>query len=74
MAHTRRCPWQNGQGVDRPMLGMRLLAADHGLTHPLFSDPVFLDSKTWRVSTSHLGADCITVRVSTGGVGWGVRG
>jgi hypothetical protein len=56
------------------MLGMRLLAADHGLTHPLFSDPVFLDSKTWRVSTSHLGADCITVRVSTGGVGWGVRG
>ena len=58
------CFPQNGQGVDRPMLGMRLLAADNGLSHPLFADPIFAKSKTWKLSTSHLGADCISVRGS----------
>ena len=48
--------------MDRPLLGMRLLGAEHGLSHPLFDDPVFVKSKSWVMSTSHLGADCTSVR------------
>jgi carnitine O-acetyltransferase len=42
------------QGVDRHFLGLSLLL-EEGETKPaLYSDPVFIRSKTWRVSTSHL--------------------
>ena len=46
-----------GHGVDRHFLGLRMLCSgmDEGMAMPdLFNDPVFIRSKTWRASTSHL--------------------
>jgi len=43
-----------GKGVDRHFFGMSMLLTDKDTTPMLFSDPVYLRSKTWRVSTSHL--------------------
>jgi len=42
------------QGVDRHLLGLALLVKDGEQAPDLFSDPVFIRSKRWRVSTSHL--------------------
>ena len=42
------------QGVDRHFFGLSMLVEDGEETPPLFSDPVFIRSKRWRVSTSHL--------------------
>jgi hypothetical protein len=48
------------------MLGMRLLGAEHGISHPLFDDALFAKSKSWTLSTSHLGADCTKVPYGAG--------
>ncbi len=54
---------QNGEGVDRPLLGMRMLAARMGMKpHAMFTDPAFSLSNTWRLSTSHLGSKSTKVR------------
>jgi carnitine O-acetyltransferase len=42
------------QGVDRHFFGLSMLVEDGEETPPLFSDKVFIRSKRWRVSTSHL--------------------
>eukprot|EP00581_Thalassiosira_minuscula_P013944 CAMPEP_0183714242 /NCGR_PEP_ID=MMETSP0737-20130205/8834_1 /TAXON_ID=385413 /ORGANISM="Thalassiosira miniscula, Strain CCMP1093" /LENGTH=668 /DNA_ID=CAMNT_0025943149 /DNA_START=139 /DNA_END=2145 /DNA_ORIENTATION=+ len=41
-------------GVDRHLLGLALSVKDGEASPPLFSDPLYIRSKTWRVSTSHL--------------------
>jgi carnitine O-acetyltransferase len=43
-----------GMGVDRHFLGLSLLAEQGEAMPDLYSDPVFVRSKTWRVSTSNL--------------------
>jgi carnitine O-acetyltransferase len=44
-----------GHGVDRHFLGLRMLCGTNEEELPaLFKDPVFIRSKTWRASTSHL--------------------
>ena len=42
------------QGVDRHFFGLSLLVQDGDRAPDLFADPVFVRSKRWRVSTSHL--------------------
>lgn len=42
------------QGVDRHFLGLSLLVKDGETAPDLYADPVFIRSKRWRVSTSHL--------------------
>jgi carnitine O-acetyltransferase len=57
---------QNGEGVDRPMLGLRRMAAMHNIPMPgLFTHPAFSRSNSWRLSTSHLGGPHTSVRVSS---------
>lgn len=43
-----------GLGVDRHFLGLSLLAENGEAVPDLYSDPVFVRSKRWRVSTSNL--------------------
>jgi len=43
-----------GNGVDRHLFGMSMLADDKDKMPAIYSDPLFIRSKTWRVSTSHL--------------------
>lgn len=43
-----------GKGVDRHFFGMAMLADEKDKMPDLYSDPLFIRSKTWRVSTSHL--------------------
>ncbi|KJE95504.1 hypothetical protein CAOG_005952 [Capsaspora owczarzaki ATCC 30864] len=44
-----------GRGVDRPLLGMRMLAIEGGLEVPaLFKDPAYSRSTTFRLSTSQV--------------------
>lgn len=43
-----------GMGVDRHLLGLALSVKDGEVAPPLFSHPLYVRSKTWRVSTSHL--------------------
>jgi carnitine O-acetyltransferase len=47
-----------GQGVDRHLFGLSMIASEAGVSSEnrpdLLNDPVFIRSKTWRVSTSHL--------------------
>ena len=43
-----------GKGVDRHFFGMAMLADEKNKMPDLYSDPLFIRSKTWRVSTSHL--------------------
>jgi len=42
------------KGVDRHFLGLSMLAKDGESLPDLYGDPVFVRSKRWRVSTSHL--------------------
>ena len=42
------------QGVDRHFFGLYLSVQDGKMAPDLFKDPVFVRSKRWRVSTSHL--------------------
>ena len=46
----------SGHGVDRHFFGLSMVAAegDADVQIPLFSNPVFVRSKTWRLSTSTL--------------------
>lgn len=45
----------NAQGVDRHMLGMKLIAAEHGISLPvLYSDPIYQKSGCWTLSTSQV--------------------
>lgn len=43
-----------GLGVDRHLMGLSMCIKDGESSPDLFSHPLFLRSKTWRVSTSHL--------------------
>jgi carnitine O-acetyltransferase len=44
-----------GFGVDRHLLGLRLVAAENKEKfHPLFADPLFSRSNYWQLSTSQL--------------------
>jgi len=43
-----------GKGVDRHFLGLSMLANEDDKVPSLYSDPLFVRSKTWRVSTSNL--------------------
>jgi len=44
-----------GLGIDRHLLGMRLLASELGLEMPqLYKDPAYFRTCTWRLSTSQL--------------------
>jgi carnitine O-acetyltransferase len=43
-----------GMGVDRHLLGLQFLVKEGEISPDLFSHPLFLRSKTWRVSTSNL--------------------
>ena len=43
-----------GKGVDRHFFGMAMLVNEDDISPALFSDSLYLKSKKWRVSTSHL--------------------
>lgn len=65
----------NGNGVDRHFLGLSLVLIDGEEPPDLFKDPVFIRSKTWRLSTSGL-PNCpgFGAVVADGlGVGYGLR-
>eukprot|EP00906_Rhabdomonas_costata_P011200 RCo015856 len=51
-----------GKGVDRLFLGLKLCLKP-GESDPLFDDPVFVRSKNWLISTSHLAHELVD--------GWG---
>lgn len=65
----------DGYGCDRHLLALRVLSQDHQLLldgttpslHPLFTDPIYTESQTWRLSTSGLQAG-----VQLMGTGFGV--
>ena len=42
-----------GKGIDRHLLGLRLLMKEGEVAH-LFQDPLFTRSETWKLSTSGL--------------------
>ena len=49
---------KNGAGVDRIMLGLRMMAAEEGMEMPgIFTDPFFNRSCTWELSTSNAGTE-----------------
>eukprot|EP00698_Gefionella_okellyi_P017021 TRINITY_DN4930_c0_g1_i13.p2 TRINITY_DN4930_c0_g1~~TRINITY_DN4930_c0_g1_i13.p2 ORF type:complete len:279 (+),score=69.24 TRINITY_DN4930_c0_g1_i13:1003-1839(+) len=51
-----------GQDCDRPMLGWRLLAKERSIDlPPLFKEPVFARTCTWKLSTSQLSSPCFAV-------------
>ena len=42
-------------GIDRHLLGLRLIAAEQGVEEPgLYKDPAYSRISTWRLSTSQL--------------------
>lgn len=43
-----------GHGIDRHLLGMRILSYQTGLTPKLFADPVYVKSSHWTLSTSQM--------------------
>jgi carnitine O-acetyltransferase len=44
-----------GQGVDRPLLGLRLIAMENGIEDPSFyHDPAYIRSSNFRLSTSQV--------------------
>lgn len=43
-----------GRGVDRHLLGLRKLAAQHNISHPFLADRTLAESGHWRLSTSQL--------------------
>ncbi|KAK2174837.1 hypothetical protein NP493_772g02027 [Ridgeia piscesae] len=45
----------NGQGIDRHLLGLKLLASENKMATPeLFQHPVYTDSGYWKLSTSQV--------------------
>jgi carnitine O-acetyltransferase len=54
-SHSKYTRWAGkAEGVDRHFLGLSMLLQDTEKAPDLYSDPVFLRSKRWRVSTSNL--------------------
>jgi len=50
----------NGFGVDRHLLGLKLIAIEKGdELHPIYLDPIFSQSSHWNLSTSQLKLDKI---------------
>eukprot|EP00759_Apiculatamorpha_spiralis_P053395 PhF_6_TR6183/c0_g1_i1/m.9273/K00624/E2.3.1.7; carnitine O-acetyltransferase len=48
---------KGGKGVDRHMLGLRMICLEQGIEFPpLFTDVAFAKSSRWRLSTSHCGS------------------
>jgi carnitine O-acetyltransferase len=48
----------DGQGVDRHLMGLQQLAIERGLPMPqIFEDPAYTISRHWRLSTSHCGSE-----------------
>lgn len=46
----------NGHGIDRHLLGMRLIAQENGLPVPeIFTDPAYKKSTHYNLSTSQVG-------------------
>ncbi|EKM78099.1 hypothetical protein AGABI1DRAFT_76491 [Agaricus bisporus var. burnettii JB137-S8] len=45
-----------GRGIDRHLLGLRLMLKPSDPEPPLFTDPLFLQSQEWKLSTSGLSA------------------
>ncbi len=43
-----------GQGIDRHLFGLSMLANEEDKMPTLYSDPLFVRAKTWRLSTSHI--------------------
>lgn len=68
-----------GNGIDRHMLGMLLHARESGMPLPaLFTNPLFVRSKTWRLSTSQLSSNLFEIifgAVESNGLGvwYGLR-
>lgn len=49
----------NGYGVDRHLLGLKLMALERGEEiHPLYSDPGYVRSAHMRISTSQVATKC----------------
>lgn len=45
----------NGQGIDRHLLGLKLIAQEAGLPVPdLLKDPVYESTCYWKISTSQV--------------------
>ncbi|CAO3664520.1 hypothetical protein G6F70_006643 [Rhizopus microsporus] len=77
----------DGHGCDRHLLALRLLNADHQVRnqkgelvqaemHPIFKDPIFAESQTWRLSTSGLHAGIRLMGTGFGAVyrdGYGIN-
>ncbi|KAG0141453.1 hypothetical protein CROQUDRAFT_663784 [Cronartium quercuum f. sp. fusiforme G11] len=54
-AHVKYATWaSNGEGVDRHLLGLRLLLKEGEEKPKLFTDPTYTASTTWTFSTSTL--------------------
>ena len=52
LVFLQRC--MRGHGIDRHLLGMRILSYQTGLTPKLFADPVYVKSSHWTLSTSQM--------------------
>jgi carnitine O-acetyltransferase len=53
---------KEGQGIDRHLMGLKLLAIENGLPVPsLFADPAYDKSRHWRLSTSNCGLESLAL-------------
>ena len=43
-----------GQGCDRLLLGLKMLAMENGINHPIFEDPAYTRSTSFTLSTSQM--------------------
>jgi carnitine O-acetyltransferase len=51
---------RNGQGIDRHLLGLQLIATENHIPMPkIFQDPVYNMTRHWRLSTSQCGSEHI---------------
>lgn len=50
-AHSKQVA--TGNGIDRHLLALQTLAAEQGVSVPLFDDPLYKQSSTWVLSTSN---------------------
>lgn len=64
--HAKYTAWAvDGQAVDRHLLGLRLIRRADEEVPAMFTDPVFVRSCRWRLSTSQISDDCFIA------YGWG---
>ncbi|KAG0241985.1 Carnitine O-acetyltransferase mitochondrial, partial [Mortierella sp. GBA43] len=64
--HAQYTAWAvDGQAVDRHLLGLRLIRKPEEQVPAMFTDPVFVRSCRWRLSTSQISDDCFIA------YGWG---